>query len=158
MTQNLLFSFGLAGIVRLVLISSNFANSIRNRVEVSTPLNSWKRSELLIINLFIFFFLVFPKISRIFDSIAVQEGAFLYDIGVNPYSGDLYHENPIILYASNFLIHTIGTFLPYLFVGCDLLCAFTLYQMAKALIAEMVNKTHQLDHIQSSYSLNLISV
>lgn len=49
MTQNLLLSFGLAGILRLFLFGSNFAESIRNRIEVSTPLNSWKRSNYILI-------------------------------------------------------------------------------------------------------------
>ncbi|XP_055296370.1 phosphatidylinositol glycan anchor biosynthesis class U protein [Sitodiplosis mosellana] len=120
MSQNLLFSFGLAGIVRCFLITSNFAETIRNRVEVSTPLNSWKR---------------------------IQEGAFLYENNINPYSGDLYHENPLILYASNFLIRNASPFIPYLFVGCDLLCAFLLFRMAKVLIAQMfVGQQRRLKH------------
>lgn len=71
--------------------------------------------------------------------ISVQEGAFLYKNNVNPYSGDLYHENPLILYASNFLIQNAGKFIPYLFVACDLFCAFLLYRMAKELIPQMVS-------------------
>lgn len=45
MIQNLVVSFGVAGIIRLLLFSSNFAESIRNHIEVSTPLNSWKRRK-----------------------------------------------------------------------------------------------------------------
>lgn len=47
MIQNLVVSFGVAGIIRLLLFSSNFAESIRNHIEVSTPLNSWKRRKFL---------------------------------------------------------------------------------------------------------------
>lgn len=73
MSQNLLFSFGLAGIVRCFLITSNFAETIRNRVEVTTPLNSWKRSKILTnlktisfiifhqFNAFVFFDLIFSS-------------------------------------------------------------------------------------------------
>lgn len=75
----------------------------------------------------------------VFHLISVQEGAFLYKNNVNPYSGDLYHENPLILYASNFLIQSAGKFIPYLFVACDLFCAFLLYRMAKELIPQMVS-------------------
>lgn len=84
----------------------------------------------------------------LFWFISVQEGAFLYDNNVNPYSGDLYHENPLILYASNFLIRNAGPFIPYLFVGCDLLCAFLLFRMAKELIAQMVCILNYFSNIQ----------
>lgn len=63
----------------------------------------------------------------------------MYKNNINPYSGDLYHENPLILYASNFLIQNVGSFVPYLFVACDLFCAFLLFRMAKGLIAQMVS-------------------
>lgn len=51
--------------------------------------------------------------NRLICLISVQEGAFLYKNNVNPYSGDLDHENP--------LIQSAGQFIPYLFVACDLL-------------------------------------
>lgn len=136
MTQNLLFSFGLAGIVRLFLISSNFADSIRNRIEVTTPLNSWKKSK----------FCVFRSskwlTNQFILNFSVKEGAFLYEHGINPYSGDLYHENPLILFISNFLIRNTSPFIPYLFVGGDLLCAFLLHRMSKNLIAQLVSSVH----------------
>lgn len=62
----------------------------------------------------------------------------MYENNVNPYLGDLYHENPLILYASNLLIRYASPIVPYLFVGCDLLCAFLLYRMAKDFIAQQV--------------------
>lgn len=74
-----------------------------------------------------------------FICVAVKEGAFLFENNINPYSGDLYHENPLILYASNFLIRNASPFIPYLFVACDLLCAFLLFRMAKHFIAQMVS-------------------
>lgn len=45
MAINLSISFVIAAIIRCLLLSSNFAKLIQNRVEVSTPLNSWKRSK-----------------------------------------------------------------------------------------------------------------
>lgn len=142
MGQNIVYSFLVAGIVRCFLITSNFAQSIRNRVEISTPLNSWKRS---MIDLFLFFCGWMKILWLNSDCLyliylfSVQEGAFLYKNNVNPYSGDLYHENPLILYASNFLIQNAGAYIPYIFVACDLFCAFLLYRMAKELIPQMVS-------------------
>lgn len=51
MAHNLLLSFGLAGIVRYILIISNYAETIQNRVEITTPLNSWKRSKISLFRL-----------------------------------------------------------------------------------------------------------
>lgn len=83
--------------------------------------------------------------------IAVQEGAFLYEHNINPYSGDLYHENPLILFASNFLIRNAGPLIPYLFVACDLLCAFLLFKMAKYFTAEMVGVSNSIFSAQPKF-------
>lgn len=45
MFKNLLANFGIAAVIRWLLMMSNFSNTIKNRVEISTPLNSWKRSN-----------------------------------------------------------------------------------------------------------------
>lgn len=136
MLKNLVFSFGVAGILRLFLLSSNFADSIRNRIEVSTPLNSWKRRKLFEKNrkktkfLHIRFF--------VWVSYTVKEGAFLYDNGIDPYAGDIYHESPLFLYLSSFLLRNFNSYIPYFFVGCDLLSAFLLYRMARTFVAQAV--------------------
>lgn len=85
--------------------------------------------------------------------IAVQEGAFLYEHNINPYSGDLYHENPLILFASNFLIRNAGPLIPYLFVACDLLCAFLLFKMAKYFTAEMVGVSNSIFSAEPNFFL-----
>jgi hypothetical protein len=46
--KNQIIHFALAGTLRILLMNSNFQNIIGNRVEVSTALNSWKRSKLVI--------------------------------------------------------------------------------------------------------------
>lgn len=74
-----------------------------------------------------------------FFEFLVQEGAFLYEKGINPYSGDLYHENPLILYFSNFLLRNVNSFIPYIFIGCDLLCAYLLMRMSQIFIAQTVS-------------------
>lgn len=138
MIQNLVVSFGLAGILRLVLFSSNFAESIRNRIEVSTPLNSWKRRKLPFCSVFQHFFWehwALTGISLISYRFSVKEGAFLYDNGIDPYAGDVYHESPIVLYFTSFLLRNAKTLIPYIFIGCDLLCAYLLYRMARIFIA-----------------------
>lgn len=69
----------------------------------------------------------------------VREGAHLYKAGIDPYAGDLYHENPLILITSNFLINYLEPFIPYVFILCDLVCGALLFQMAKNFSRKMVN-------------------
>lgn len=129
-TRNLIGSVVIAGAIRYLLIVSKYATLIRNRVEVSTPLNSWNRCNFKI--KYIFFLKYLQKY------FTVQEGAYLYHAGINPYSGDMYHENPLILVASSFLIKHFSSFIPFLFILMDLTTATLLYQMAKRFVKEMV--------------------
>ncbi|XP_004867970.2 phosphatidylinositol glycan anchor biosynthesis class U protein isoform X3 [Heterocephalus glaber] len=63
--------------VRAALFRSSLAEFISERVEVVSPLSSWKR---------------------------VVEGLSLLDLGVSPYSGAIFHETPLIIYLFHFLI------------------------------------------------------
>ncbi|KAL2090632.1 hypothetical protein ACEWY4_012895 [Coilia grayii] len=63
--------------IRAALFRSSLAELISERVEVVSPLNAWKR---------------------------VVEGLALLDLGVSPYSGDVFHETPLIIYLFHFLI------------------------------------------------------
>lgn len=66
-----------AGVLRYYLMISKYQVLIANHVEVSTPLNSWKR---------------------------VSEGLYLLSNNINPYNGDLLHETPLsLLFYSNML-------------------------------------------------------
>lgn len=89
--------------VRLWLMNSSGADFIAKRVEFSTPLNSWKR---------------------------VEEGVFLYSQGIPVYSGGVFHETPLCLLISSFLIRSWRAYLPLLFVACDLLTAALLAAVA----------------------------
>jgi len=62
MSINITTSFVIAGLIRYLLIISKYAQIIQNRIEISTPLNSWKR---------------------------VKEGAFMHNANINPYTGDM---------------------------------------------------------------------
>lgn len=44
------YSLLLSGVIRYFIAISNYAKSIENHVEVSTPLNSFKRCELSLIS------------------------------------------------------------------------------------------------------------
>ncbi|XP_043679708.1 phosphatidylinositol glycan anchor biosynthesis class U protein [Vespula pensylvanica] len=105
MLTKLLPNFILAVAIRFLLMNSEYQKVISERVEVSTALNSWKR---------------------------VTEGVYLYNFGIDPYSGDLFHETPICLYVFNI----IQRYFPWwalclLFVVTDLISALCLAYVGK---------------------------
>ncbi|XP_054639633.1 phosphatidylinositol glycan anchor biosynthesis class U protein isoform X1 [Dunckerocampus dactyliophorus] len=63
--------------VRAALFRSSLADLIAERVEVVSPITAWKR---------------------------VIEGLALLDLGISPYSGDVFHETPLIIYLFHFLV------------------------------------------------------
>ncbi|XP_041112795.1 phosphatidylinositol glycan anchor biosynthesis class U protein-like isoform X1 [Polyodon spathula] len=86
----------LAATVRAVLFRSSLAGLIAERVEVVSPLNAWKR---------------------------VIEGLSLLDLGVSPYSGDVFHETPLIIY----LFHFVVDYSEFVFMIADAVTAVALY-------------------------------
>ncbi|XP_060775168.1 phosphatidylinositol glycan anchor biosynthesis class U protein [Neoarius graeffei] len=91
----------LAVTIRAALFRSSLATLISDRVEVVSPLNSWKR---------------------------VVEGLALLDLGVSPYSGDVFHETPLIIY----LFHFVVDYAEIVFMIADGLTAVALYLSVKS--------------------------
>ncbi|XP_071444560.1 phosphatidylinositol glycan anchor biosynthesis class U protein [Hetaerina americana] len=106
----LLTLHAVAGIARYWLINSEYQQTVAGRVEVSTPLNSWKR---------------------------VTEGAYLYHEGIDPYSGDMFHETPVGLVIFDWLIRNCSRWLGLIFVASDLLTAHLLYMTARYFMVEL---------------------
>ncbi|XP_043595695.1 phosphatidylinositol glycan anchor biosynthesis class U protein isoform X1 [Bombus pyrosoma] len=114
MKKQWLSNFVLAGTIRFLLMNSEYQKVISNRVEISTALNSWKR---------------------------VTEGVYLYNCGIDPYTGDLFHETPIGLYIFNFIQQHLSQWVLFcLFVSIDLLTAVFLGLTAKQYTTELVSK------------------
>ncbi|XP_053569370.1 phosphatidylinositol glycan anchor biosynthesis class U protein [Bombina bombina] len=82
--------------LRAILFRSSIAEFISERVEVVSPLSSWKR---------------------------VVEGMSLLDLGVSPYSGDVFHETPLTVYLFHFLVD----YVEFVFMITDALTAVALY-------------------------------
>ncbi|CAD7000642.1 unnamed protein product [Ceratitis capitata] len=104
MDKSLLLLVALGGVTRYYL--QNF-HWIGERVEVSTPINSFKR---------------------------VQEGVYLYENGIDPYLGDVVHELPVILVLLVRIFNSISNFVPLLYVLIDLMTATLLYKMAQQFV------------------------
>ncbi|XP_071538949.1 phosphatidylinositol glycan anchor biosynthesis class U protein [Panulirus ornatus] len=121
--------------VRLWLMSTSGAEYISKRVELSTPLNSWKR---------------------------VEEGVFLHSQGIPVYSGGVFHETPLCLFVSGFLMRSWQDYLPLLFVTCDLLTAALLSTVAasysKQLLLTQKNSVKQYSSDASSLLLTSSSL
>ncbi|XP_067002406.2 phosphatidylinositol glycan anchor biosynthesis class U protein [Anabrus simplex] len=105
--------YAVAGIIRYWLMNSDYKQLIADRVEVSTPLNSWKK---------------------------VTEGAFLYNKGIDPYCGDMFHETPIGLFIFNFMLSNCSQWLGIIFILCDLLTAHLLYRTACNFMRELFQR------------------
>ena len=71
--------------------------------------------------------------------ISVKEGAYLFENGVNPYDGDMYHKSPLILLLTSQLIKCYSAAIPYIFVMLDILTGVLLYIATKRFINEMVS-------------------
>ncbi|XP_078105398.1 phosphatidylinositol glycan anchor biosynthesis class U protein [Sander vitreus] len=86
--------------IRAALYRSSLADLISERVEVVSPLTAWKR---------------------------VVEGLALLDLGVSPYSGDVFHETPLIIYFFHFLVD----YAEITFMLADVITAVALYMTVK---------------------------
>lgn len=73
-------------------------------------------------------------------SIPVEEGAFLSAQGVDPYSGDLYHNSPMALWLTRLLITHIPRWIPVLFIAIDLLAGCFLHVTAKSVMKMLLRR------------------
>lgn len=105
--MGLLVKYLVAGFVRYWLIHIDYWQLLSNRVEIATPLNSWKR---------------------------LIEGVYLYDRGINPYEDDSFHASPIMLIFFHYVMKNLPYMIPLLFTVMDLLTAYMLYKTAKAFV------------------------
>ncbi|CAG9581339.1 unnamed protein product [Danaus chrysippus] len=103
----IILKYLVAGLVRFWLIHTDYWQTISNRVEIATPLNSWKR---------------------------LIEGVYLFDHGINPYEGDSFHESPIMLFVFHILLKKVPYLLPVIFTFLDVFTAHVLYKTSKAII------------------------
>ncbi|CAH1164526.1 unnamed protein product [Phaedon cochleariae] len=120
----------IGAIIRCCLSFSKYQSIIANHVEISTPLNSWKR---------------------------VSEGLYLLSNNINPYSGDLLHETPFSLYIYRNVLRLFQGRIEYMFATVDVLTGMILFFSAKKYVEEsykeeIVNR-HQYAKDVSSYLL-----
>lgn len=115
--------FATAAVVRLLFFSfPGLPDLLTGRVEISTPVTSFKRCQ----------YYSYVLEQRI-DNTVVQEGLFLYNHNVSPYDGGVYHQAPLLLPLFSLLPNSMSypafTYLLYILV--DLLSANALMQIAE---------------------------
>lgn len=106
--------------IRYWLLFSRYQSIIGNHIEISTPLNSWKR---------------------------VSEGLCLQSRNINPYEGDLLHEAPITMLFYQTLTKLWTLPIQTIFLIADTGTAILLYFIAKRymfhlFVEQEVNKEH----------------
>lgn len=91
--------YSIIGFILRLTVIATFKEPIRQSVEVSTPINNWKRS---------------------------YEAVHLWDSGLDPYSGNLFHEYTISLQFYKILITYFH--IDLVFIGTDIITAILLQQ------------------------------
>ncbi|XP_037525987.1 phosphatidylinositol glycan anchor biosynthesis class U protein-like [Rhipicephalus sanguineus] len=116
-------------ILRLGLIYTPLARPVSDRVEVSTPMNSWRR---------------------------VTEGLYLHRMQLSPYDGDIFHEPPLSLMMYDYVTKAIEEqWIPLLFIACDLVTALLLALGAKKSVLYMVKREAQVQKAKSAKNIAL---
>lgn len=118
----------LGGAIRYIMMSSKYFSIISERIEVSTPLNSFKR---------------------------LQEGIYLYKNEIDPYQGDMVHETPLLLATLVWVFTLIPQLIPWIYLLVDLATAFILYKMSQESIQQMLEKQNKKTYDQESDELHL---
>lgn len=90
--------------LRYALMTSKYQTIIADHVEVSTPLNSWKR---------------------------VSEGLFLLYKNIDPYYGDLLHETPLSLFIYQTFLTIFQNRTHYMMIFFDLATSLLLFFVAR---------------------------
>ncbi|KAJ3114512.1 hypothetical protein HK100_001646 [Physocladia obscura] len=103
--------------LRLALIpQTDFVESLSTRVEVSTPITSYKR---------------------------MREGVYLLNNNIDPYDGGVFHQPPLLLLMFHSL-GTDSPLVPLLFVAIDVLAAVLLMRIARRHFTAAVTYTWRL--------------
>ena len=113
MAYQLYIVIGTGIVLRLWLFGTSIADWLAERNELSTPLTAWKR---------------------------VTEGLTLNRVGVSPYSGDVYHEMPLMLCLWNYLDRNWGSAIKFIFVAADVITALVLRSVASRVATHVLKQ------------------
>lgn len=112
-TLRVSFTCLIAAAIRCWLMKSKYQIIIGNHIEVSTPLNSWKR---------------------------VSEGLYLQSKNIDPYDGDLLHETPLSLLFYKHLKDIFHNNVLAIFILFDVFAGLLLYFTTRKYVKELKDK------------------
>ncbi|GIY79784.1 phosphatidylinositol glycan anchor biosynthesis class U protein [Caerostris darwini] len=112
----------------LFQISPALSDTFGYRVEISTPITSWKKAV---------------------------EGVNLWRQGTNPYDSDIFHESPLGLITYDYLLSHFPDWLPLVFAICDLLTATVLAFVAEQYLYKSIEMEKKQKVPESASSLVL---
>ncbi|EMR08654.1 hypothetical protein PNEG_03128 [Pneumocystis murina B123] len=121
----LIFSLGF--FIRIILLKNkNLVSLLSNRVEIATAVTSYKR---------------------------LKEGLFLYEHGISPYSGGLFHQAPLLLVLFSIvkLISNSEMLVLLLYALIDIFSAWSLLDLSDS----MFSKDSSLNHWKKYISVSL---
>ena len=116
--------YGSAAALRFLLFITfpSLSNLLTGRVEISTPVTSFKRCKSPPSS---------PGIAA--NEWIVQEGLFLYTHNVSPYDGGVFHQAPLLLPLFALIPSSMFSALTsLLYIGLDILCARALMSIAES--------------------------
>uniref|UniRef100_A0A1A9UMZ6 Phosphatidylinositol glycan anchor biosynthesis class U protein n=1 Tax=Glossina austeni TaxID=7395 RepID=A0A1A9UMZ6_GLOAU len=120
MRRNTLKWLILGGLIRTYLVNSEVGTIMANRVEIATPLNSFKKA---------------------------QEGIYLLKHNIDPYAGDMVHEIPLMLWLLWHATNLLQGWLPLLYVMLDLMTAIVLYKASQLFVRKKLSEqSKELEH------------
>ena len=122
----------LGAFVRAWMFNSGFHLSLSDRVEISTPLNSWKRGKDHFRSYLI------HNYDKCTCFLLAVEGVYLYERSLSPYDGDVFHETPIWLVFYTYLLKVNTSVLQAIFILCDIATAILLTKATRLFFCNMV--------------------
>ena len=127
-------SAALGAAIRVWAFRAGFHDFLSERVEISTPINSWKRGTNILAQLLLIHFIFITS----FYMIAVIEGVYLEARSQSAFDGNVFHESPVGLVFYSFLLKLSPVLLQLAFIFCDVLTALALTKASSIFFAEMV--------------------
>lgn len=84
-----------------------------------------------------------------------MEGVYLYENSIDPYMGDIFHENPVILTASWWLLRNFAGFISFVYILLDVLTGLLIYHSTKKITKKNVREMSRILFFVSLFTCKL---
>lgn len=73
----------------------------------------------------------------------MKEGVFLHNNGIDPYIGDIFHENPFVLKTASLLLNNFAEFTSLIFIIVDILTAVFIFYATRGISKKNVSHKYK---------------